>query len=115
MKSVTTARGGMFTVEDVSFHGARRQSEVAKELGITDEEQKEVNIPASLTPEQLIRFYEESAEKAVETRAKVAYAQTAKYLKDYIALKQKLMKYQTQEFLESRKTKEDEGTEVDDD
>lgn len=111
-KNITTARGGMFRVEDVTFHNARKQSEVAKELGFAEETSDKVELPTSLTPEQLIKYYKECADNTNVTKEKVAYSQTSKYLQEYLELKQKLLKYQTQEFIEKRANDKEEVMEV---
>lgn len=77
-------RVGNLRVEDITFKGARSQSEVAKELlkeqGITNID-RPTPVPKSLTPEQLIKFYEECATR--EPDRATLYVHTTKVIKEY--------------------------------
>lgn len=71
-------------VEDITFHGARSQREVEREIlakqGITDID-RPTAVPNSFTPEQLIKFYEECSVREKD-RVKV-YSHTIKVIREY--------------------------------
>lgn len=86
MGDMTTASGigRNFPVQDITNRNVRSQSEVAKanlaKKGITNVD-RPTSVPKSLTPEQLMDFYTECAEKEPD-RAKV-YVHTVKLIKEY--------------------------------
>ena len=86
--SDTTTTTGRFPVQDVTFHGARSQSEVAREIlaekGITNPD-RPTQVPKSLTPEQLIKFFSECASK--EPDRSPLYIHMVKVIKEYSELK----------------------------
>ena len=86
--SDTTTTTGRFPVQDVTFHGARSQSEVAREIlaekGITNPD-RPTQVPKSLTPEQLIKFFSECAAK--EPDRLPLYLHMVKVIKEYSELK----------------------------
>ncbi len=81
----TTSVTAGFRVEDCTFQGIRFQDEIKNEIKDTGiSEGNEVQPPASLTPGQLIKFYEEccnSGNYSTETIA--VYQQTITYLRRY--------------------------------
>lgn len=86
MNNMTTT--GRFKVEDITFHGARSQSEVAKEIlaekGITNPD-RPTPVPTSLTPEQLVKFFKECALKEPDRFS--VYTHMIKLVKEYAELK----------------------------
>lgn len=88
MNDTTTTMNSRFPVQDVTFHGARSQSEVAKEIlaeqGITNPD-RPIPVPKSLTPEQLIKFFTECA--STEPDRLSVYSHMVKVLKEYSELK----------------------------
>lgn len=81
---------GIFESENVSFRNARKQSEVAKELaeerGISPEE---VGVPVSVTPESVIKYFEEKAESSNEQEKKI-YLQSAKWIEELFEARREL-------------------------
>lgn len=100
---VTTTRSG-FRVEDVTFRNARRQSEIVNELGLEEEEDDVlVEAPKSLTPEQVIRYYETLIKNTQDLDSKRVYSQTIKWIKELQEAKQKLVKVREREIIEEAK------------
>lgn len=99
--SQTTTRSG-FKVEDITFKNARRQSEIDKELGVdTVSDEEELKTPISLTPEQVIRYYEESIANTDSVSKKRLYAQTIKWIKELQEANTKLLHYRQKELRET--------------
>lgn len=94
MAMTTTKKG--FRTEDITFHGARMQSEVAKEIEQEEEVEVEVKAPVSLTPEQVIEFYKAKIAHTKDSNEKRVYSTTIKWIaelqttkKDLLALREK--------------------------
>ena len=85
MNTTTSSR---FPVQDITFHNARSQSEVAREIlaekGITNPD-RPTPVPKSLTPEQLVKFFKECATK--EPDRVPVYNHMVKLVKEYDELK----------------------------
>lgn len=92
----TTTRGG-FTVEDITFKHARRQNEIDKELGVEEETLQEIEVPISLTPEQVIDYYEQLISTTEETSKKVVFARTIRWIKELQRVKAELTLYKLKE------------------
>lgn len=88
MSDMTTARRGMFRVEDVSFRNPRKQSEVAKEIaaerGISEQS---ISAPVSLTPEQVKAFYAAKRAETYDTNEKRVYDLTIKWIDELFVFK----------------------------
>lgn len=96
-QKVTTTRGG-FTVEDITFKQARRQNEIDKELGVEEETLQEIEeVPVSLTPEQVIDYYEQLISITEETSKKVVFARTIRWIKELQRVKAELTLYKLKE------------------
>lgn len=92
---------GNFRVQDVTYKHARKQSEIDTELGITPTNSvDEVEAPVSLTPEQLIKFYEDCINVTNDTHRRLAYGQTIKFIKELLETKTQLSVYQNRELNE---------------
>lgn len=99
-KTMTTT--GHIRVEDVTFKGARQQSEVLKEIaerkGSDQSYAGNVQVPVSLTPESVKSFYEEKIAETNDDREKKVYKQTIRWIDDMLDTKKKLvaleLKYQ---------------------
>ena len=90
---MTTTRSG-FRVEDVTFHKARRQSEIVNELNLDiEDEEITVEAPKSLTPEQVIKYYENLISVTSDLDAKRVYAQTIRWIKEMQELKLTVSRY----------------------
>lgn len=105
MSNVTTTKNG-FRVEDITFHGARQQSEILKEMGeevIVDNDN--VIAPVSLTPEQVKSFYQSKIAVAKDSNEKRVYSQTIKWIDELLETKKKLFALEAKEVVEN-----DDGT-----
>lgn len=93
----TTVRGG-FRVEDVTFKNARQQSEILNE-GVTDEEvsKSNVEIPKSLTPEQVRKYLLTCIQYSKDDEEKRVYAQIIKWLDEFAEAKKKLVSFELEE------------------
>ena len=87
---VATARAG-FRVEDVTFHHARRQSEIEKEIEQPEETERVVKAPVSLTPEQVKSFYKEKIAVARDSNEKIVYSQTITWVDELFKLRKKVV------------------------
>ena len=97
--NVTTTKNG-FRVEDLTFKGARRQSEVAKEIEAErrannpDADTEDTTVPVSLTPEAVKTFYTSKANATVDMREKRIYLQTLKWIDEMLDLRKKYVALQ---------------------
>lgn len=88
--SMTTTRNG-FTVQDVTFKNARRQSEIDKEIDHEEVEEQEIQAPVSVTPEQVKEFYKAKIAVAHDSNEKRVYSQTIRWINDLLEAKKKLV------------------------
>ena len=92
MSTTTTTKG--FRVEDITFHNARRQSAVEDEIRAENPElfeEDSVEVPISLTPEQVINFYKQKIERATDSNEKRLYSQTIKWINELADVKKQLL------------------------
>ena len=100
----------MFRTEDITFKNARRQSAVEDELRAENPElyeEDEIEIPVSITPEQVISFYKQKIDVAKDSNEKRLYSQTIKWIIELSDVKKKL------NTLEAKTSKKAEDTEYD--
>ena len=100
----------MFRTEDITFKNARRQSAVEDELRAENPElyeEDEIEIPVSITPEQVINFYKQKIDVAKDSNEKRLYSQTIKWIIELSDVKKKL------NILEAKTSKKAEDTEYD--
>lgn len=106
-RRTTTTKNG-FKVEDITFKGARKQSEILNEL---DEEndgvEESVLVPVSLTPEQVKVFYECKIEVTKNPREKKVYEQTIRWIDEMLTTRKRLLAYEAKEVAE---VSDDEGS-----
>lgn len=96
MSHVTTTRNG-FRTEDITFRGARLQSEILKEIEPEEIPEEEVKAPVSLTPEQVKMFYVSKIAVARDSNEKRVYAQTIKWIDELLETKKKLFALESKE------------------
>ena len=84
--NMTTTQNG-FRVEDVTFRRARRQSEIDSELIESGEFPVDSQVPVSLTPEQVKKFYANRAETTRDMHEKALYMTTIKWIDDLFTLR----------------------------
>lgn len=101
---MTTTRNG-FRVEDITFKGARKQSQIDNEIEHTEVEQEDVKAPISLTPEQVKMFYTQKIAVAKDSNEKRVYSQTIKWIDELLETKKKLFILESKEVVEN-----DDGT-----
>ena len=101
---MTTHKG--FRVEDITFHGARKQSEILKEIEQEDGVQEDnIKAPVSLTPEQVKSFYLQKINSVKDSNEKRVYSQTIKWIDEMLEVKKKLIALESKEV-----TVKDDGT-----
>ena len=98
--NVTTTKNG-FRVEDVTFRNMRKQSEILSE-GVSDtssneEDEDTVEVPNSLTPEQIIAYFEQIISNTEDRQKKKVYSQTIRWIKELEEAKVKLKTYRSKE------------------
>ena len=106
--TTTTTRG--FRTEDITFRNARKQSAVEDEIRAENPELFEedlVEVPVSLTPEQVINFYKQKIDKAVDSNEKRLYSQTIKWINELSDAKKQIL------LLEAKTTKKSEDNDYD--
>lgn len=93
-----------FRIEDVTFKNARRQSEIDSELG-EDLQVGDVQIPTSLTPEQVKEYFLLKSQNVPEKESRV-FLQAVRMIDELLETRKKLFN------LESKivEEKEDDGT-----
>lgn len=90
MSNVTTTQNG-FRVEDITFKGMRKQSEIENEIPQNEGKVSEVNVPVSLTPEQVKAFYEDKTAHTRDMKEKRVYEQTIRWIDDMLEYRKKLV------------------------
>lgn len=94
-KDNMTTTIGMFKVQDITFKGARNQDDVAKEIedkfGREEVTREGVQVPVSLTPEQVKNFYYEKIENTQRELEKKLYMQTIMWIDDMLKYKKELV------------------------
>lgn len=110
MSQQGTTTSSIFRVEDVTFRGARKQSEIDKELGIEpDMTTEDVEVPVSMTPEQIKSFYLKKIQATQDQAQRRVYAQTIKWIDELQSVKAELLQYKAKEIRaqESAETPDD--------
>lgn len=104
MSNMTTTRNG-FKVEDITFRGARKQSEILNEIEQEEVPEEEVQAPVSLTPEQVKDYYKAKIIVAKDSNEKRVYSQTIKWIDELTETKKKLFALEAKQVVEN-----DDGT-----
>lgn len=104
MSNMTTTRNG-FKVEDITFRGARKQSEILNEIEQEEVPEEEVQAPVSLTPEQVKDYYKAKIIVAKDSNEKRVYSQTIKWIDELTETKKKLFALEAKQVIEN-----DDGT-----
>ena len=97
---VTTTQKG-FRVEDVTFRKMRKQSEILNE-GVVDtnpEEEEEVEVPNSLTPEQIITYFEQIISNTEDRQKKKVFSQAIRWIRELEEARSKLRTYREKELV----------------
>ena len=101
MNDVTTTKNG-FRTEDVTFRHARQQSEIDKEISHnTEQNEEDIQVPVSLTPEQVVAFYLLKIQCAKDSNEKRVYAQTIRWIDELLDTKKKLFALEAKEVKEN--------------
>ena len=94
---VTTTKRG-FEVIDVTFRNMRKQSEILNEIGEeTDNDTEEVELPSSLTPEQIISYFENIISSTEDRQKKKVFSQAIRFIKERDEMRAKLKTYRDRE------------------
>ena len=101
--TTTTATRSGFRVEDVSFKGARQQSEILKE-GVTNAEfeEKEPEVPKSLTDEQVKAYLLKCIQSTTDNDKRKVFAHLVKCVDELAELKKENIKYKMKELQSSQ-------------
>ena len=89
--TMTTTKLSGFRVDDITYHGARRQSEIENEIEHEEVVEEEVKAPVSLTPEQIKEFYKKKILVSRDSNEKRVYSQTIRWIKDLQSTKKELI------------------------
>ena len=95
-----------FRVENITFTGARKQSEIENEIEHEEEPEQDIKAPVSLTPEQVIDFYKAKIAKASDSNEKRVYSQTIRWIKDLQSTKKELIAIREKEIARGEEDKE---------
>lgn len=90
MGRVTTTTNG-FRTEDITFKGARKQSEIENEIEKPEDEDVEVKAPVSMTPEQVKDFFKIKIATAKDSNEKRVYSQAIRWIDDLQNTRKKLI------------------------
>lgn len=96
---------GNFKIEDITFRGARRQSEIDSPSNPLVEN-KNTDVPVSLTYEQVKSYYTKLAEETNDKELKRLYNRTVLWIDELQSLRLEVVKYQLKE-LKSESLPED--------
>lgn len=96
INNMTTTRNG-FKVQDITFRGARKQSEIDKEIEHEEPVEQEVKAPVSLTPEQIKDFYTAKIKASHDSNEKRVYSHTIKCLDELVTLRKRVLQYEEKE------------------
>ena len=110
MGRVTTTTNG-FRTEDITFKGARKQSEIENEIEKPEDEDVEVKAPVSMTPEQVIEFYKAKIANTSDSNEKRVYSQTIMWIKDLLTTKKELLAIREKEIARGEEDKDTEEIE----
>ncbi len=94
MSNMTTVFEGRFKAQDITFKNPRMQSEVARELAEESGQtitQSGIQVPVSLTPEQVINFYQQKISETRGTNECRVYEHTVHLIKDLLETRKKLI------------------------
>lgn len=105
MPHMTTAKN-RFRVEDITYHGARKQSEIENEIEREEEPEQEIKAPVSMTPEQVIEFYKAKIANTSDSNEKRVYSQTIVWIKELQSTKKELVSLREKEIIRSEEDKE---------
>lgn len=101
MSQNVTITQGLFKVHDVTFKGARRQSEIENEIEHPEQEQEsDIPVPVSLTPEQVKSFYLMKIALCKDSNEKRVYAQTFKWIDEMLEVRKKLYALEAKEVVD---------------
>lgn len=98
---------GGFRTEDITFKGVRKQHEILKEspeAKVVDT--SDVEVPVSLTPEQLIQYYLECIAGTPEQEKRRVFAKTIHLIEENKALKEELHRKIAKEMMEDVKERD---------
>lgn len=109
--NMTTTQNG-FRVEDITFRGARKQSEIDKEKPSDTSNTGSSVIPVSLTPEQVIQFYNRKISETHNSREQEVYNKTIQWISDCESLRKKVASLEIKLEVKERISTEDEMTEI---
>lgn len=102
MNEVTTTKNG-FRTEDITFRNARRQSEIDKEIDhSSDQNEEDIQVPVSLTPEQVTAFYLSKIAFAKDSNEKRLYSQTISWIEELQRTKKELIALKNKEELKKQ-------------
>lgn len=104
--SVTTTRGG-FRVEDITFHGARKQS--VSSVPVETSEQG-VAVPISLTPESVKNYLRN---KPCSDEEKRVYTQVCEWIDELMSIRKDNLRLAEKLEAHERVNKEDTGDSID--
>lgn len=105
MSNMTTTRNG-FRTEDITFRGARKQSEILNEIDSNEElDNDSIKAPVSLTPEQVKDFYRQKIAVVKDSNEKRVYSQTISWIDELAETKKKLFALEAKEVVDN-----DDGT-----
>lgn len=102
MNDVTTTKNG-FRTEDVTFRHARQQSEIDKEISHhnTEQNEEDIQVPVSLTPEQVTAFYLLKIQCSKDSNEKRLYSQTISWIEELQKIKKELIALKNKEELKN--------------
>ena len=94
---VTTTKRG-FEVIDVTFRNMRKQSEILNEIGEDDvSDIQEEELPKSLTPEQIISYFESIIANTEDRQKKKVFSQAIRFIQERDEMRAKLKTYRDKE------------------
>lgn len=94
---------GKHEVIDCTFRGGRKQSDMLKEVDIPIEQEKEPELPISLTTEQMTRYCLQTIHSTQDQQKRRVFAEFLRIIEENTTMKAQLQKYKLRELREQEK------------
>lgn len=92
---------GKHTIVDCTFKGGRMQSDILKEVDIPVEEDKEPELPVSMTPEQLKVYCMQMIHSTKDQMKRRVFAELVRIIEENGEMKKKLREIKLRELRDS--------------
>ena len=88
--NIVSVGGTRFRVQDITFKGARKQSEILNEIEVEEKEKQVVQAPTSCTPEQVKTYLSDLAKVSEDNAQKRVLLSACKMIEELMRSKDEL-------------------------